>query len=125
MKKILIICFMLATCTYIGDAQKQLHNNKKIEKKDKLDQAWEALQRSKDTTAMIIMDIKKKANEKIIYRTKLVVRIDTVWRIDTCITVMRKVDSQRIALMFRMPDTIKETKSTKKIFFFFRRHKKE
>jgi hypothetical protein len=118
MKSFIIICLLLVTCTSITDAQK----NRIQTAKQQLEEAWAQLKRSKDTTIMLITRVKQLSSQKVVYRTKLVERTDTVWRIDTCITVLQPIDSATIALYFRPRDTARETKIGRIIRYIF--HKK-
>lgn len=115
MKKIVLICLFLSTCTAVMDAQR-LHAKTP---KERLEDAWAALKRSKDTTAMLITQVKQMATQKVIYRTKLVERHDTIWRIDTCISVMRPIDSATIAMYFRPKDTARATRVGRIIRYIF------
>ena len=115
MKKFLIISMLLMTCTAITDAQ---HAKPKTAK-ERLEEAWQQLKRSKDSTIMLVTQIKQLASQKIIYRTKLVERTDTLWRIDTCITVLRPIDSATIAMYFRPRDTPRVTTVGKIIRYIF------
>jgi hypothetical protein len=118
MKKLLLIFLFL--CAAIMNAQKPHAKTAK----ERLEAAFAALKKSKDTTAMLIMQVKHLATQKIVYRTKLVQRTDTVWRIDTCITVMRPIDSATIAMYFRPRDTPRVTRVGRIIRYIFHNHKK-
>ena len=123
MKKLIIICFFLATCnpTNVAWAQKKTSKSAKAQK---LEDAWAELKKSKDTTAMLITDIKRLSNQEIIYRTKLSKRVDTVWRIDTCITVFTPIDSATIAILFKNREVPKRTAIGKVFHYIFYKKKK-
>lgn len=120
MKKLFILSILLFSCHMLGDAQKKHVKTYQ----ERLEEAWQQLKISSDSTRMLIRDIKQLANQKVIYRTKLVERTDTVWRIDTCISIITKLDSERIAVMFQNREVPKETKRGKRVFFFFRKKNK-
>src|ERR1017187_9600507 len=92
---------------------------------ERLKDAWAQLKKSKDTTAILITDIKRLSNEKIIYRTKLIERVDTVWRIDTCISVITAVDSATIAIMFKNREIPKKTGIGRAIQYIFVKKRKQ
>jgi len=121
MKKLILIVVLLSTCSpnylYTLEAQNKSKESKTAQQS--IDDAWEKLAQSKDTTATIITDIKRLAKQKIIYRTKLIERRDTVWRIDTCITVITPIDSATIAILFKNRDTPKVTKVGRIIRYIF------
>src|SRR5580765_3538245 len=111
MKKIIILSLLFAFGAY-SQTPKQTSA-------DRLADAWLQLKRSKDTAAMLITDIKRMADQKIIYRTKIIEHTDTIWRIDTCITKITKLDSATVVLMFMQPDSIKTTKVGRIIRYIF------
>lgn len=121
MKKVIILCIFLATCnhTYVADAQ-----NKNKSAAQLLEDARNELRKSRDSTKTIVTAIRQLANQKIIYRTKIIEHTDTVWRIDTCIRIITPIDSATIAIMFQNRDTPKVTTRGKKILFIFRKKNK-
>ncbi|HVZ96424.1 MAG TPA: hypothetical protein VG847_06090 [Chitinophagaceae bacterium] len=120
MKKFLISTFFLLAALGITDAQKKHPTSYQ----QRLQEAWTELKKSSDSTKILIREIKQLADQKVIYRTKLVEHTDTVWRVDTCITVLTPIDSERIAVIFQQRDISKETKHGKRVLFFFRKKSK-
>ena len=82
---------------------------------------WKELRKSRDSVKLLITSIKSLADQKIVYRTKIIEHRDTAWRIDTCITVISKIDSANIALIFKQRDIAKPTSEYRHVFFIFRK----
>jgi len=117
MKKIIFaILLVLAFFQIITGQKKKEKSSAQI-----IQEGWQDMRNTRDSMKILITKIKNLSDQKIIYRTKLIEHTDTVWRIDTCISIITRLDSERIAVMFQNRDIQKETKRGKRVFFFFRK----
>ena len=120
MKKIFLISLFLVTCHSINNAQQ----SGKVDYEQKLKEVNQQIKKSDDTTSVLITRTKELANKKIVYRTITIMQHDTAWRVDTCVTVYRPIDSATIAIMFKQPEIKKEVKIGKRVRIIFLRKKK-
>lgn len=110
MKKLLFLALCLFTCNQIYKVEAQ---QKPVE--SQVNELWKDIKKSQVNLSKNVTRVKELALQKIVYRTKTIIQHDTAWRIDTCTTVYKPIDSATIAIMFRQPDIKKEVKIGKRI----------